>query len=130
LVKKMNERTEYVEKSLVDAKQVEENLAKVEEMQKEKMADATREAERMIKYAKKSIEDQKQKSLNKTKEETAKIIAEAKEQIKIEKEKTTKEIKGNISELIVVAMEKILGENIDSATQEKLVKKTIEAIKK
>lgn len=130
LVKKMNERTKYVEKSLTDAKQVEENLAKVEEMQKEKMADATREAERIIKDAKKRIEDQKQLSLDKTKKETAKIIVEAKEQINIEKEKTTKEIKKNISELIVVAMEKILGESIDSVTQEKLVKKTIEAIKK
>lgn len=130
LVKKMNERTKYVEKSLTDAKQVEENLAKVEEMQKEKMADATREAERIIKDAKKRIEDQKQLSLDKTKKETAKIIVEAKEQINIEKEKTTKEIKKNISELIVVVMEKILGESIDSVTQEKLVKKTIEAIKK
>lgn len=130
LTKKMNERTGYIEKSLKDAQKVEENLAKVEELKKEKLVDAAREAERMIREAKKAIEARKKEAIEKTREEASKIISEAKDQINIEKEKTTKEIKNKISELIISSLKKILGEGIDKKMEEQLIKKTIEAIKK
>ncbi|MDD5043352.1 MAG: F0F1 ATP synthase subunit B [Patescibacteria group bacterium] len=130
LIKKMNERTSYIEKSLEDAKQVEANLAKAEELKKERLADATREAERIIKEAKKVIEREKQEALGKTKNEAEKVVAEAKEQIVVEKEKAEKEIRGKVSELVILAVEKILKENVSKSMDEKKIAETIESLEK
>lgn len=129
LTKKMNKRTNAIEKGLEDAKKVEENLAKAEELKDEKLAAARAEAEKIITEAQKISEANRQEVIEKTKKETEKIVGEAKNQISAEREKLQKELKGEVADMVVAATEKVITEVLDSEKDKGLIKKALEKIK-
>lgn len=128
LTKKMNERAKAIEKGLDDAKKVEQNLEQTEKLKNEKLAEAHKEAQKIIEEAKKMAEDAKNQSVIKTKEEAGKIVADAKKQIAIEKDKMAKELKGEVRELVVMATTKVLQEVITEDKDRDLIKKTVKKI--
>lgn len=129
LTKKMTERTKAIEKGLADAKKVEENLARAEELKEEKLADARREAERIIEEAKKTVEQNRAETLAKTKAEAEKVVTEAKRQIAVEKEKMAADLKAEVRDLVMATTAKVLEEVITADKDKELIKKTVEKIK-
>lgn len=129
LVQKMQERTDKIEKSLADAKRVEENLKRAEEIKGEKVAEARKEAQEIINKTNAMAEVNKRATIAKTKEEAAKIVAKAKEEIKVEQVQMMKEIKKEAGELVILAVEKIVGEKIGKGKEVGLVDEAIEAVK-
>jgi F-type H+-transporting ATPase subunit b len=125
LVKVMNERTRKIEKSLTDAKKVEENLARSEEEYKRKLAEAKKEANKIIEKAKDQAEEKKIQIITKAKEEVGKIINEEKVKIQREKAEVLKEIKREVADLVIMSVEKVLGKKIEKKEDKELIRRMV-----
>lgn len=125
LMKVMGERTKTIEKSLDDAKKIEENLAKAEEDYKEKINEAKKETSAIIAKAMETAEIKKKESINKAKEEIGQIINKEKAKIQEEKGQVLKEIKKEVADLVAVSLEKILKEKVDHKKDKDIIKKLI-----
>ncbi|MFO7806856.1 MAG: F0F1 ATP synthase subunit B [Candidatus Moraniibacteriota bacterium] len=130
LLKKMNERTEVIQKGLEDAKKSQEQLSEAEKVKEQKIIEARKEAKEILEEARQRAEDNKREITEKSKEEGQKIIEEAREQINKEKEKMLKEVKSRLGELTVLAVEKVLSEKIKEDGDKKLVEKAVKEIEK
>ncbi|MCX6796795.1 MAG: F0F1 ATP synthase subunit B [Candidatus Falkowbacteria bacterium] len=125
LTKVMNDRTKKIEKSLEDAKKIDEKLIKTEEDYKNSIAEARKEANAIVAKANQYADKKKQEALVKAHEEIGQIINEEKAQIQQEKAKILKEIKAEVAGLVVESLEKVLEEKIDSQQDEELIKKML-----
>ncbi len=125
LMQTMKDRTAKIEKSLDDAKRVEEKLSKTEEDYEKELAKAKKEANEIINKAGVVAEKKKKEMLSNAKDEIGNIINKEKEKMQQEKAKTIKEIKKEVANLVVASLEKILGEKKDSKKNQELIKKII-----
>lgn len=126
LMKVMGDRTKTIEKSLDDAKKIEENLAKAEADYKEKINEAKKDASAILAKAMESAEAKKKETINKAKEEIGTIINQEKAKIQTEKGIVMKEIKKEVANLVAVSLEKILKEKIDYKKDKEIIKKLIQ----
>ena len=125
LLKVMHERTSKIEKSLDDAKDIENKLAQTKEEYNLIIANAKKEANEVLVRAQEVAEKKKQESIVKAKEEIGVIINQEKAKLQSEKAQTMKEIKKEVADLVVLSMEKILGEKMDEKKDKEMVKKII-----
>lgn len=125
LMRIMGERTKKIEKSIDDAKKIEEKLARSEEECKKEIVRARKEAEIILEKAEQRAEERKQETIIKTKEEIGQIINQEKAKIQQEKAKTLKEIKKEVADLVVASVEKVLGEKMDGGKDVELIKKMV-----
>lgn len=115
----LERRRETIEKSLEDAKKIEE-AAGIAALQKEEiLREARREAGNIIEEAGKRAEATREEKLLLTKQEVEKIIVQGKVQLGAEREAVMRGIKAEAAELVASAVEKILAdvsnEKIDKA---------------
>jgi F-type H+-transporting ATPase subunit b len=125
LFKVMGERTKKIEKSLEDAKKVEEKLTKTEEDYARELSKAKKEANEILNKAGEMGEKKKQEMIASAKEEIGRIINQEKTKIQQEKAKTLKEIKKEVADLVVASLEKVLSEKVDKKKDEELIRKAI-----
>jgi F-type H+-transporting ATPase subunit b len=129
LIKTMRERSNTIEKSLNDARKIEENLRKSEEGRVVKIIEAKEEAQKIIEQAGLQAEKNKTETIAKAKEEVNKVVLQGKEQIVNEKDKMLKDIKLEVSDLVVLTTEKLLSKVLDKKIDKKLVEETLKEIK-
>lgn len=127
LLKVMNERTEKVEKSLEDAKRIEEKLANTEEDYNKKLGQAKKEASVILEKAAQQAEKKKEEMIKKVKEDIGQIIEQEKARMRTEKAKTLREIKTEVADLVVMSLEKILEKKIDGKKEKELIGKIIKS---
>lgn len=125
LSKTMDKRTEEIEKSLKDAKKIEENLAKIEAEKAEKIQQAKKEAAEIIEKSRQQGEEQGQRLVAEAKAEVQTVIAAAKEQIAQEKNQMLKEVKSEVGELVVRATKKILEKTMSKEIDSQLVEESL-----
>jgi F-type H+-transporting ATPase subunit b len=131
IVKMVDERKAFIDKSLDAAKTANERLAGIKE-EGERLLNQTREEEiRILKEA----NEMRNKIIGDAKEqasaEAAKLVAEAKVAIQKEKEIALRDIRNEIATLSIDIAEKILRRNLDDqVAQRKLVDKLIEEAQK
>jgi F-type H+-transporting ATPase subunit b len=125
LMKVMGDRTKIIEKSLADAKKIEDNLAKVEADYKGKINEAKKDASAILAKAMESAEAKKKETINKAKEEIGTIINQEKAKIQTEKGIVMKEIKKEVADLVAVSLEKILKEKVDAKKDKEIIKEII-----
>lgn len=125
IAKIMQERTDTIEKSLNDAKEVEQKLAETNVEQTRILNEAKKEALAIVENANQSAEANKQKLIEKTKEEVAVIINGEKAKIAQEKEESLKELKQEIAGLVVLAVEKVVKEKMDSGKDKEMIEDII-----
>jgi F-type H+-transporting ATPase subunit b len=129
LIKVMTERTNKIEKSLADAKKIEERLAKTE-AEKRQIIDATKkEAANILEETNKKAESSKKEMVEKAKSEIEGLIAKGKQQIGSEKEKMISEVKAELADLVVAVTQKVLGEALTKDVDKKVVEEAIKKIK-
>jgi len=127
IVKMVDERKAFIDKSLEAAKAANERLEGINE-ECERILKQTREEEiRVLKEAQdvrsKIIGDAKEQAA----EEAGKLIAEAKTAIQREKEMAIRDIRNQIADLSINIAEKVLRKNLDNPpVQHELVWKLIE----
>jgi len=129
LTKKMSERQDKIEKSLIQAEEVESNLRKSEQKYQEKIDQAKADAAGILEKAGKEAGELGEKMKNKSKEEIELLIQQVKKNIKTEKEEMITEIKVQAGELVVAAMEKILEEKIDDKKDKEMILRSVKNIK-
>jgi len=121
----MQERTKKIEKSLEDAKAIDENLVKTKEDYSKILAEAKKEANTILEKANLQAEEKRKEALVKAKEEIGIIINQEKAKMQADKAETLKEIKKEVADLVVASLEKILEEKITDKKDQELIKKTI-----
>lgn len=120
-------RRETIEKSLADAKKIEELAAKAEAATDAKMREVRKEAARILEEANARAEALREEKLILIKKDMEKIIEQNKAQLAYERESILREVKEEAGELITSAVTTILEglphEKIDKALIEKSLKK-------
>ncbi|MEI7451666.1 MAG: F0F1 ATP synthase subunit B [Candidatus Falkowbacteria bacterium] len=125
IAKVMQERTETIEKSLQEAKDIEAKLSATEIERGEIIANAKKDALAIMENANKTAEDNRQKLVEKTKDEIAKIIKREKEGIEADKVAMMKELKQDLAELVILATEKVINEKMSDVKDKSLIAEII-----
>jgi len=129
LIKVMGDRTKKIEKSIKDARKIEEKLSQTDEEYLKAISRAKKEANIIMEKASVAAEEKGKQQIAKAKEEIGRIINHEKEQMQIEKAKTLKEIKKEVADLVVASLEKILEEKVDSKKDGELIRKIVKSTK-
>jgi len=129
LMKILAERTEKIEKSLADAKDIETKLLNTEEEYKKVIAEAKKEAFAIIEEGKKAGDEKRDQAIKKAKEEIGEIINKEKEKMQADKAETLKEIRKEITGLITLSLEKVLADGMDAKRDGDLIKKAVKELK-
>ena len=125
VLKMLKERSDKIDKSLKQAKRIEEELKNTEETKIAEIKKAREEAGEIIKEAYETSEQKAQEAIERTKGKTQEIVEKAKLEIRAEKEKSIKETKKEIAEISVLIAKKIMGSDIDENRQKKLADETL-----
>jgi len=129
MLKVMNERTSKIEKSLEEAKQIEEERKALEQTKVDEMQKTREEAKQVIQIAKDRSEKVSDAMRVKAKEEVAGIVLQAKQQIAAERDQMKKELEAETINLAVVVAEKVLSKKITSEEDKKLLDKALKEVK-
>jgi F-type H+-transporting ATPase subunit b len=125
LLKVMGDRSSKIEKSLNEAKEIEEKLSKTEADYATALAKAKKEGAAIVEKAAVHAEEKRQVMLKKAKEEIGVIINEEKAKMQTEKAQVLKEIKSEVAGLVASSLEKILGEKLDVKRDKEIIKKMV-----
>jgi len=129
LSKTMDQRTETIEKSLNDAKKIEEDLTRLAADKEQAMLEAKKQAQEIIEKARKQGEVQGKNMVDDAKKEVQTVIAAAKEQIAQEKQTMIKDVKAEVSNLVIKATAKILEKVTTKEVDAKLVEESLKEVK-
>jgi len=125
LLQVMKDRTAKIEKSLEDAKKIEERLDITEAEYKESIAKAKKESNAILEKTQEQAEAKRVTMLNQAKEEIGAVISEEKVKIQQEKAKMLKEVKSELADLVIATTEKVLEKKIDEKQDKELIKKVV-----
>lgn len=126
ILKTLNDRTGRIEKGLQDAEDAQNKLAEMEKKEKEVLAKAKEEGQKIIIAAEAMAAKNKEELIGEAKNQADKILVEAAKKLEEEKSKMIASVRSEVAGLVVMATEKILGEKIDSDKDKDLIKKAIE----
>lgn len=129
IIKMLNDRTEKIDKSLKQARKIEEELHKTEEIKVSEIKTAKEEAQKIIKEACETSEKRSLEAVEKTKEKAKEIVEKAKQEIKAEKENSIREAKKEIADISIQIAEKIMGNNISEESQKRSINEVLKKIK-
>ena len=128
LVRNLTKRTKIIEKSLKDAKDIEEQHRKIIELKEQAINEAKIDAKKIIDEA-----DEKSKKLEedmraRMKNEARKILEKTKGDIEEEKNKMMNDVRREAAELIVLALEKVIPEKITPELDRKIAENAINSL--
>lgn len=125
LMKVMTKRTEDIEKSLTDAKKIEEQLTATEAEKEKILTEAKRQGQILAAAAAQESEKLREEKVKATRDEMEKIVTRTKEELASEKEQMLKEVKQEVAGLVVAASKKVIAKEVDVATHKKLIDDTV-----
>ncbi len=126
--KKLEERSEKIERALSDAEEVEKQKTEFEEWKKNEISKTRQEAAEILAKAEKDAGLTREELMSKTKQDQAKLIKQAKDQIESDQKKALAEIKSEVADLVTTAAEKVLKTKLDDKRDRELIKKTVEEL--
>ena len=121
LLKMLKDRSDKIEKSLKQAKKIEEELKNTEETKLVEIKKAKQEAGIIIKEAYETAEKRSQESIENTKIKAQEILDKTKKEIISEKERSVEEAKKEIADVSIQIAEKIISGKIDKNEQKDLI---------
>ena len=125
IIRVLHKRTETIEKSLSDAKKIEQNLAESEKKQSEILTRSRLEAKKILDDTNQQAEVLRQSRLKETNQEIEKLKQTAQEDILQAKDKMLKEVKSEVADLVVLTTEKIIEQKIDEKTNRRLIEQAL-----
>lgn len=125
----LERRSATIEKSLADAKALEERVKETSAEQKKILASAKHEAAAILEKADALAEQKRQVALKKAKEEVAGVVQEAREKILIEKDQMLLEAKKQFEDLVLRATEAVLLRDMKGDIPQELIKKVAQKAK-
>lgn len=129
LMKIMRKRSDDIDKSLKEAKEIEQKLAEAESEKEKVIIEAKQQAQIIMEKTHKEAEAIKGEKIQQTREEMEVLANKTKADLRSEKEKMITDAKVEVADLVVAATEKVIKKNIDTDTNRKLVEDTVKEIK-
>ncbi len=121
LRKNMEERDRKIQSDLEQAENAKHEAQRQLDEYRKQLADARGEANRIIEEARQSAEQVRKDLVAKAEKEAEQIVARANEQIATERDKTIQELRSTVSQLSIELAEKIVNRSIDEDTHRDLV---------
>jgi F-type H+-transporting ATPase subunit b len=129
IVKAINERKEFIEMSLLSAKQANERLASIQAESEKLLADAKAQQKDIISSAMQEKQRIVQAAQDEAQESANQLIEEARQSIQAEKEKALQDVRNEVATLALDIAEKVIGERMkDDATQRKTIERLIDKL--
>ena len=126
IVKAINERKEFIEMSLLSAKQANEKLASIQAESEKLLAAAKAQQKDIIAEAMQEKQRIVQAAQEEAKTSAQQMIEDAKQSIQAEKERALQDVRKEVASLALDIAEKVIGERMkDDATQQKTIENLI-----
>ncbi len=120
-LKMMDERSARIKKSMEDAEQIKQQLARTEEEFETRMAEARKEGQDLIAQATKMGEEIREDILANAKQEADRLIERAREEITSERKQAVAEVRQQAADLSVLIARQMIGESLDEGAQRRLI---------
>ncbi len=129
VTKALQERSERIQKSLLDAATTEKEKQEFGKWKETEMTRVRSQAAAIVTAAQSEAGKAKQAIIDQTKVDQQKLVDQAKTQIESEKNKSIMEAKSELADLVTQASEKILRKKLDSHADKELIKESLLEIK-
>lgn len=123
--KKLQERTDKIEKSLQQAKEIEEKHRAAEQHRIMEIEKARKEAGEIVEKAQKAANQTKEQIMAEAKQASEKLIEQTKQQLADEKNKLLREVREEAANLVVLATEKLLRSKLDPHKDAQIIKESL-----
>lgn len=129
IVSAINKRKEFIEASLVSAKEANERLASIQEEGEKLLAEAKAQQKEIISAAMQEKQKILQAAQDEARTSAQQIVDDATARITAEKEKALREVRSEVATLAIDIAEKVLSEKMsNSAEQKKAIERMIEKL--
>lgn len=129
IVSAINKRKEFIEASLVSAKEANERLASIQEEGEMLLAEAKAQQKEIISAAMQEKQKILQAAQDEARTSAQQIVDDATARITAEKEKALREVRSEVATLAIDIAEKVLSEKMsNSAEQKKVIERMIEKL--
>lgn len=128
LMKIMEDRRNFIETSLENAKQEREQAELIKKEYQEEMQKARQEAQELINRATKLAEEQAAEIQAIARQEAEKVKASALADIARERDRAVAEVKSQVAGLSVAVAEKIIRQKLDAKGQDQLIEEFIQEV--
>jgi F-type H+-transporting ATPase subunit b len=120
-LKMMDERSARIKKSMEDAEQIKQQLARTEEEFEKRMAEARKESQAIIAQATQMSDRMRDEILAEARQEAQALIEKAREEITHERKQTLAEVKEQVADLSVLVAQQVIGRSLDEQAQRGLI---------
>lgn len=124
----LHERQDKIEKSIIDAENLEKEVAEANKKSASIIAEAEKEANLIVQEHKEKAKNEAEKIKEEAKDEISKMESKSKQKIANDKVEMIKEIKAQTADLAILATEKIISEKLDSDEDNKLINDYLDKI--
>ena len=128
ILKKLDERENFIKDSIEDAEKAIKALEETNEKSQKILAEAQLQAKEINQKARETANQLAENIEKRAKEEASKILIDARKTIEQEKNTALKLLKTETADLSLQIVQKLLRENIDSQKNRELIEKFIEEI--
>lgn len=128
LIAMLEKREAMIEKSVNDARAVEERLKSAEAGYEEVMTKARTQAAELLDTAEKTAEQRRAQAIEKTKEDVRQIVEQTRAMLRTEKTQMIEEIRHDVVTLVVSATKSILADVTTPKISEELAEKAIHEV--
>ncbi len=125
ILKFLDGRRKKIEEGLKNKELAEKRLVEVEEKEKEIIAKAKKEAQKIITSSGDLAEKNRKETLAKTEEDAREMFKLAQTKAELEKNKIISEAKTELAGLVMMAVEKVIDKKMDSEEDKKFIEKII-----
>lgn len=126
----LEKRSALIEKSIEEAKTIQDKLASVEQMRAEELEKAKEQASAIVEQATKHAEEKSAALMEKAKSEVHGVVEGAREKIRMEKEHMLASAEREFGALVLAASERILKDVSDEQLTGRLRTKALDLVSK
>lgn len=119
ILREINQREEFIENSLEQAKEAERQLKELQQKNDEMMKEGYAQRDKLIAEARETKDKLIAEAKNRAKEEADRILVGAREEIRNEKVKAIEELKGQVAAISFDIAQKVLIEKLSEADMQK-----------
>ncbi|MFH1253283.1 MAG: F0F1 ATP synthase subunit B [Candidatus Uhrbacteria bacterium] len=125
IVKMLDKRAQTIEKSVQQAKEIEERVSKLESERKEIISAAKIEASHRVEEAQNTAEARKNDILVQAKTEVEKVVKSGREKLVKDKETMLRDMKKEIAELAIETARQVLKEGVSEKESKKIAEEAV-----
>jgi len=126
LKKIMSERTQKIEKGIMDARDAAVKMEQAEKEYRSLLSQARAEGQELLAKAKQDADARKQAMVAEAKEEVMKVVTQGKNQLSAEKIRMVEEAKVEMAQLVTKSLTKIVGKGVSEKMDKELINESLE----